>query len=77
MLNIQKVSKSYKLPDGFQEVLKELSFDFLRGSSVAILGESGSGKSTLLHVMAGLEKPDSGTIKLDGVNIWTESEARR
>ena len=47
-------------------VLDRLEFQMRAGSSVALLGESGSGKSTLLHLIAGLEKPDSGEIEVAG-----------
>ena len=77
MLAVKNVSKSYVIPEGVQEVLKGVSFDFPRGSSFAILGESGSGKSTLLHVMAGLEKPDAGTVTLNDTNMWILNESGR
>ncbi|ARF58288.1 ABC transporter ATP-binding protein [Streptomyces gilvosporeus] len=48
-----------------------------RGEFVAVTGPSGAGKSTLLHLLAGLVRPDSGTIELDGRRIDTLSEARR
>ena len=66
MLTIRKLSKSYKQPEGVVQVLAALDFEMDSAASVALLGESGSGKSTLLHLIAGLEKPDSGEIEVEG-----------
>ena len=50
-------------------ILKRISMDIGRGEAVGLVGPSGSGKSTLLMTMAGLEKPDSGEIIVDGVSL--------
>src|SRR3984893_12187706 len=47
-------------------VLKGISLNIGRGETAALIGPSGSGKSTLLMVMAGLEQPDAGSVKVDG-----------
>lgn len=47
------------------------------GQSLAILGESGTGKSTLLHILAGLERPDSGQLQLDGTDLWSLTPSAR
>ncbi|HWG03422.1 MAG TPA: ABC transporter ATP-binding protein [Beijerinckiaceae bacterium] len=47
-------------------ILKRISLDIARGEAIGLVGPSGSGKSTLLMTIAGLERPDSGTIKIDG-----------
>ena len=47
-------------------ILRDVTLTIARGEAVAILGPSGSGKSTLLMTMAGLERPDSGEIFIDG-----------
>jgi putative ABC transport system ATP-binding protein len=49
--------------------LKNVSFSIDRGDFVAIIGPSGSGKSTLLNLIGGLDRPSSGTVKIDGVDI--------
>lgn len=49
--------------------LKRLSLDIYKGESVAIVGKSGSGKSTLMHLLALLDKPTKGTIKIEGVDV--------
>jgi putative ABC transport system ATP-binding protein len=56
-------------------VLRQLDFAMTASSSVALLGDSGSGKSTLLHLIAGLERPDSGEIIFDGHRIHTDPES--
>ncbi len=77
MLEVSRLSKRYKIPQGTLSVLREVSLRVAPGESVALTGESGSGKSTLLHLIAGLDDPDSGEISLDGVIISSLSESGR
>jgi len=67
---IENLSKSY----GSKPVLKNLSFEVERGECFVILGRSGSGKSVTLRQLNGLEKPDSGTVLFDGIDITALSE---
>ncbi len=64
-LAVETLSRRY----GNRHILRELSFSVGAGEFIAIMGESGSGKSTLLNLIAGLETPDSGTIRIDGVDL--------
>lgn len=73
MLKVEKVEKSYKKNGLFsterQIVLKSVSLECRKGECLGIIGESGSGKSTLGRLMLGIEKPDCGTVLIDGMNV--------
>jgi polar amino acid transport system ATP-binding protein len=64
-LNIHGLSKAF----GNQEVLRDVSIDLDKVHSLALIGPSGGGKSTLLRIIAGLERPDAGTLRLNGEEI--------
>ncbi len=76
MLHVRNVFKSYASAQGPVEVLRGVDLQLERGSSLALMGESGSGKSTLLHLVAGLDKVDSGTIEVADQHLNSMSEAR-
>ena len=75
MLSIKNLNKSFIQPEGEVCVLDSLNFEMQSASSVALLGESGSGKSTLLHLIAGLDKADSGVIDLSGNRVDSLSDS--
>ncbi|MBO4858848.1 MAG: ABC transporter ATP-binding protein [Treponema sp.] len=66
MIQVNKLNKSFKTTQGILHVLKDLSFELKDGSCTVLAGENGSGKSLLMSIIAGLEKADSGTVKVDG-----------
>jgi len=68
VLSIRCLSKSFAGPRN-KTVLSGLSLDIAAGEYVAIMGESGIGKSTLLNLIAGLDRPDSGSVTLDGTDL--------
>ncbi|MFC6478926.1 ABC transporter ATP-binding protein [Pseudomonas asuensis] len=74
MLHVRQLYKSYSTPQGSLPVLRGIDLTLQRGSSLALMGESGSGKSTLLHLIAGLDKADSGCINVDGRALHTLNE---
>ncbi len=67
MLNIKSLSKSFDKGKSF--ALKEVSFKLEKGDICAVVGESGSGKTTLVRLIAGLERPDHGSIELEGTEV--------
>ena len=69
LLALSDVRKSFKTEEGPVDVLKGVSLQLDAGQHLALTGESGSGKSTLLHLIAGLEAPDSGDIRIAGADI--------
>ena len=75
MLEITSLCKSYRYAEARQDVLQQLDFAMAASSSVALLGDSGSGKSTLLHLIAGLERPDSGEIIFAEHRVHADSES--
>ncbi len=69
LFQIKNLYKSFSLAGGTIEVIKNLSLDLPKGEWLALTGPSGCGKTTLLHILAGLDRPTSGDILLDGQNI--------
>jgi NitT/TauT family transport system ATP-binding protein len=65
-LAIEDVSKSFKGASGAVLALDRVSLNVEEGEFVCLVGASGCGKTTLLNIIAGLEKPDSGTVSTDG-----------
>jgi putative ABC transport system ATP-binding protein len=68
VLSIRGLAKSYAGPRA-RTVLAGIDLDLAPGEYVAVMGESGIGKSTLLNLVAGLEKPDAGAVRLDGAEL--------
>ena len=62
---------------GSTDALRGIDFTLAPGEIVAVMGPSGSGKSTLLHCLAGILRPDSGTVEFDGRRIDTMGESER
>ncbi|MDF3129188.1 ABC transporter ATP-binding protein [Kiritimatiellaeota bacterium B1221] len=71
------LEKFYVMPHGKVEVLKGMSLQIQRGEHVCIMGASGSGKSTLMHLLAGLDTPDGGEVRIEGESIHTWKESKR
>ncbi len=72
---IRALSKHYVRGDQVIAVLAGIDLDVHRGDYVALMGPSGSGKSTLLNLIAGIDKPSSGEIRIAGVDIASLSDA--
>jgi putative ABC transport system ATP-binding protein len=77
VLSVTNLTKSYRTASEQVAVLRGVNLDIAAGERVALTGESGSGKSTLLHLIAGLDRPDSGEIRLDGTSLSELSDSGR
>ena len=77
LLEVKNVSKTYGKGEAAVRALKKVSFSVPKGEFVAVVGESGSGKSTLLNCIGGLDEPSSGTVLLDGRDLFSLSENHR
>ena len=71
ILEVEHLKKTYttRLGSNRVEALKDVNFTVERGEFVAIMGESGSGKTTLLNLLAALDKPTGGQVRLNGKNL--------
>ena len=74
---MQGLYKSYFDGSGDHHILKGADLKIEEGETVAILGSSGSGKSTLLNLIAGIDLPDQGEVRIDGKNLGQMSEKNR
>jgi putative ABC transport system ATP-binding protein len=79
VLDVKNLTKSYRSGEKFLTVLKDVSFTLEPGATLAIVGPSGSGKTTLLGLCAGLDRPSSGVVSLNGIDLeqLTEDERAR
>ncbi len=75
LVEIRNLSKHYRRGNQIVPVLTNIQLDVSEGDFVALMGPSGSGKSTLLNLIAGLDKPTSGVLRVGGVDIAALSES--
>ena len=74
ILTVENLTKVYGKGEAATRALDGVSFSVAEGEFCAIVGSSGSGKSTLLHLMGGVDRPTSGTVRLAGQDIYARSD---
>ncbi|GMQ80914.1 MAG: ABC transporter ATP-binding protein [Rhodothermia bacterium] len=75
LLEVSRISKSYPNASGGRlPVLKNVSFTVTKGEMIAVVGESGTGKSTLLHLIGALDRPDEGSVRFNGEDVFSKSD---
>ena len=74
ILRVDHLTKTYGTGDTAVRALDDVSFSVAGGEFVAIIGSSGSGKSTLLHMIGGVDRPTSGTVYLNGEDVFERSD---
>ncbi|MFN7222141.1 MAG: ABC transporter ATP-binding protein, partial [Burkholderiales bacterium] len=76
LVEIRNLVKTYTRGDQAVPVLRDISLNIERGDFISLMGPSGSGKSTLLNLIAGIDKPTAGILRIDGEDIskLTEGE---
>ena len=78
ILQVENLSHTYSIGTPFEHVaLHDVSFAVERGEFIGVIGHTGSGKSTLMQHLNGLLKPHSGSILLDGQDIWSDKKLTR
>jgi putative ABC transport system ATP-binding protein len=69
IIDARGLCRRHPIAGGAVEALRGVDLQVARGEFVAVMGASGSGKSTLLHLLAGLDRPDAGTVLIDGIDL--------
>ena len=74
ILEVKKLCKNYGKGDTLVKALDNVSFEVNEGEFVAIVGASGSGKSTLLHILGAVDRPTSGTVIVNGTDVFKQND---
>jgi ABC-type lipoprotein export system ATPase subunit len=74
MIELTALSKTYTISGKSIKAVQQTNLRINQGEFVSIVGHSGSGKSTFLSLIGGIARPDSGTVNIDGTNIWTYND---
>ncbi len=74
MIHLANLSKVFVKDGNKIEVLKGLNLEIARGETLAVVGVSGAGKSTLIHTLGTLDRPTSGQVLFDGVDVFQKQE---
>ncbi len=73
-LSASKLRRSYRIGSRTVDVLKGIDLDIRRGEAVFLVGASGAGKTTLMYTLAGLEKPEAGTVTFEGEPLYARGD---
>lgn len=76
ILRVENLCKTYGHNENQVKALDNVSFSVNKGEFIAIIGPSGSGKSTLLHILGGVDKPTSGTVYMNGNDVYDQDDDR-
>ena len=76
IIDLRQVVKTYETPSGPFTALQDINLRVRAGEFVAVVGKSGSGKTTLLNILAGIDRPTSGAISVDGTQLDSLSESQ-
>src|SRR5438094_2521169 len=74
LLTARDLRRSFRIGPRRVDVLRGISLDITRGEAIFLCGASGAGKTTLLYTLAGLERPESGTVIFEGRQLYRGSE---
>ena len=77
MLSIRQLCRNFREGERIHRVLDRLDAEISSGERVAVMGRSGSGKSTLLNLISGIDRADSGTVQVDGLELTALGEPAR
>ena len=69
LVELRGISKSFRKGDETITPLDNIDLDVEEGEFISLMGKSGTGKSTLLNLVSGIDRPDSGTITVDGIDL--------
>jgi putative ABC transport system ATP-binding protein/lipoprotein-releasing system ATP-binding protein len=76
MIELKGLSKTYTISGKTIKAVQPVDLTIQQGEFVSIVGHSGSGKSTFLSLIGGIARPDTGTVSIDGTNIWEYDDTR-
>src|SRR5271169_6661646 len=76
MIELKGLSKTYTIAKKTINAVQPVDLSIEQGQFISIVGHSGSGKSTFLSLIGGIARPDTGTVRIDGANIWDYSDKR-
>lgn len=77
LISVQDITKAYSTKGDTVRALNGITLEIYKGESVAIMGQSGSGKSTLMSIIGGMNQPTSGTVEIDGNDLYKLSQEER